>query len=410
MVINREMKIGIVSTFPPLGSTHVHSGGVAGYTKKLTDELAKTAKVAIFCDKIHSNEPSYNDKGVRIIRCWKKGIFYPLYIWLYALKIKIDVFHLQHEYFLFGGILSALVFPFLILLLRTKAPVVITMHGIISRQFTDKLLEFKKKDKFHLIRFFVLKINLRLISILSNNIIVHENYLKRVLITEYDIKESKVLVIPHGVEINEPMDQNTAKTKLKITDKNVILFFGYLTKRKGLENLIEAFINNSETLHDSVLIIGAGMNPRTKNMPEYRQYYEDFSKKCKFLKNTFFVGFIEENDLKLYLSASDIVVFPYTTPIASSGPLHLAMSFNKIVLCSDIPTFKELLNKSEFIYNLENDNSLAIKLSKLTRLSTDEKIRLEDTIKGICMQRSWTVVSSKTLTAYNNVLKINQKT
>lgn len=400
------MEIGIVSVFPEEGEKHVSSGGIEGYTINMVQELSKLSTVTIFAEKKDAFKSNYDESGVHVVRCWKKGILYPLQIWLSSLSSNIDIFHIQHEYYLYGGILSAMIFPLLVLLLRSRAPVVITLHGVISYKHLDKL-ELNELPFLKGFIMAVLKINLRQISCLSNTIIVHDDYLKEVIEKEYGIETSKVLVISHGIEPNATMDSEKARKILNISANKVILFFGYLSKRKGLEQLIEAFVKVKDDFPDALLIIGTGKNPRLSKKVEYIEYYNYIQTKAKEDDAIRFVGFIPETELKTYISAADVIVFPYSIPISASGPLSISLGFNRLVLCSDIPTFKEIIKTDKLLFRAGSSEDLYTKLKDVLNLSIDKNNPLLKLLAEIRNDYSWYKISLKTLATYTRLLEKN---
>jgi glycosyltransferase involved in cell wall biosynthesis len=402
------MEIGIVSVFPAEGQKHVSSGGIEGYTNNMVQELSKFSVVTIFAEKKDSLKSNYQESAVRVIRCWEKGILYPFQIWLSSLRYKTDIFHIHHEYYLYGGILSAMIFPLLVLFLRSRAPVVITFHGVISYKYLDELELYELPFFLKRLIMAVLKVNLRQISCLCNKIIVHNDYLKEVIEKEYGVKTSKVLVLRHGIELNTTMDSGEARNILNISASKVILFFGYLSKRKGLEQLIEAFVKVKDDLPNTLLIIGAGNNPRLSNKVEYTEYYNYIQTKAKEVDIIRFVGFIPETKLKIYISAADVIVFPYSIPISASGPLSISLGFNKLVLCSDIPTFKEIIKTDKLLFRAGSSEELYRKLKYILSLSADQNSSLLKLIAEIKNDLSWYNISLQTLGTYTTLLeKIN---
>ena len=401
------MEIGIVSVFPAEGQKHVSSGGIEGYTNDMVQELSKFSTVTIFAEKKDSLKSNYKESAVHVIRCWEKGILYPFQIWLSSLSYKTDIFHIHHEYYLYGGILSAMIFPLLVLLLRSRAPVVITFHGVISYKYLDELELYELPLFLKRLIMAVLKVNLRQISCLCNKIIVHSDYLKEVIGKEYGVKTSKVIVLRHGIELDTTMDCGEARKILNISANKVILFFGYLSKRKGLEQLIEAFVKVKDDLPDTLLIIGAGNNPRLSNKVEYTEYYNYIQTKAKQVDIIRFVGFIPETKLKIYISAADVIVFPYSIPISASGPLSISLGFNKLVLCSDIPTFKEIIKTDRLLFRAGSSEDLYTKLKEILSLSVDKNSSLLKVIAEIKNDHSWYNISLQTLATYTRLLEKN---
>jgi glycosyltransferase involved in cell wall biosynthesis len=172
--------------------------------------------------------------------------------------------------------------------------------------------------------------------------------------------------------------------------------------------LIEAFVKVKDELPNSLLIIGAGNNPRLSNKVEYMEYYNYIQKKTKEVDAIRFVGFIPETKLRLYISAADVIVFPYSIPISASGPLSISLGFNKLVLCSDIPTFKEIIKTDKLLFRAGSSEDLYTKLKHILSLSVDKNSSLLKLIAEIKNDHSWHNISLQTLATYTRLLdKIN---
>ncbi|MBI4036870.1 hypothetical protein HY385_00405, partial [Candidatus Daviesbacteria bacterium] len=120
------MKIVLVSTFAL--STN--------YSRDLSVSLQKIAspKDTIYlCGK--SGESAADNNPPKIDPVWRSGWLFVFDIFSYVLSKKPQLVHLQQEFKLYGNILSNILFPWLVLLLRlTGVKVVITIHGVISPQ------------------------------------------------------------------------------------------------------------------------------------------------------------------------------------------------------------------------------------------------------------------------------------
>ena len=366
--------------------------------------MATNSEVTVFCDKVDDYSEDYRDSSVHVKRCWKKGLSYPLQIWINVLRSDINIIHVQHEYFLYGGLVSALLFPFMLFLLNIRAPVIVTLHGVVSKYNLERLSEINN-DLINLIRLYILKINLLQINFFSKGIIVHDKFIKHTLINEYHINSDKVQIIPHGIERMQAQDDLISKKLLNLSNRKVLLFFGYLMKRKGLEILIDAFKKIQYKKPEVVLVIGSGENPRLKTDPAYRKYYNDIKSKADDVPNIWFMGFIPEIDLKTFISAADIIVFPYSVPLASSGALHMALGFNKIVLCSNILTFDELLRFEPLKFEVDNVDDLARKILLLLESPKSSLISLKDQLEHIRENQSWKVVAFASLKYYSKIIE-----
>lgn len=68
-------------------------------------------------------------------------------------------------------------------------------------------------------------------------------------------------------------------------------------------------------------------------MDWYRDLEERFTSLGESVR---WVGFIPSLDIGLYYSATDAVVFPYSRRLAASGPMALAIGYEKDIILSSI--------------------------------------------------------------------------
>ena len=123
------MNVGIISTHPSF------SGGVSSYTRNLMNSLEDNDVNLI----LYANHYEKKRSEKHVIPCWTEGIFYPFQIFKNLLKNKLDLIHIQHEFFLFGGLLSALLFPVLLIFCKLlRKPTIVTLHGIFSLSKIDQ--------------------------------------------------------------------------------------------------------------------------------------------------------------------------------------------------------------------------------------------------------------------------------
>lgn len=388
-------------------STHLASGGgVSSYTKNLTQSLRQSGVDVV----ISLSKPEIGGserKGEGVSATWSRGsVRYPFQIFkMLAASAGIDIVHFQHEFFLYGGVFSAILFPVLLALARQLGkPVVVTMHGVIS--LSDLNERFKAENGLNG-PLPVLRIGLifltRAIVFLSDAVVVHEGFFAERLEKDYKCPQRKIRVIPHGVkETDDKIAQDEAKEKLGLDNKTVILFFGYITKYKGIETLIDGFGYVAKQQGDLVLIIGGGEHPRLRQNPRYREYLLELRRRAISVapkQKILFTGFIHDYELPLYLSAADVLVFPYTTSMSSSGPLSFAMSYGKAVLASDIPSIAEIISLKDTLFKKNSPKDLAEKLERMLD-SPVLRRRVSNYVKMRAKEASWQVVGSRTYELY----------
>ena len=127
------MKICLVSSLPPLYS------GVSLYTLGLVggfERVKSSFSLVVIANK--SSLANSISQHVKIQKVWNRGPKYFFQVLAALVREKPDIVHFQHEFFLYGGFLSAILFPSLLLfgkLLGIK--VIVTMHGVVPRKLAS---------------------------------------------------------------------------------------------------------------------------------------------------------------------------------------------------------------------------------------------------------------------------------
>lgn len=366
---------------------------------KLYSEIAKHVKVIVVANKISNRQIRKNETtNIVLHRTWTRGKTLSLLrIFKEMVRTKADIFHLQHGWLLYGGALTTLFFPFLVLSLRlNQKPVLVTMHTIIKRKAKfskNKILNFA-------INIGIFTIT-KLIVLFALKVIVHNKLMKRTLEENYGCKGCKIFVIPHGIEKvaekNNCYQKGTPKENREIT----IVSLGFLRKSKGYEYLIEAFDKLQLHYPNLKLILIGGLHPHDNG--EYAQRIVELVKNLKGQNNLVLTNFISENMLTEILQEASIIVLlsQETNFVEASGALARVADFNKPVICSEVPKFlSELTNgyncimvypkSSTEIYNAINT------LLEKTKLRKSIASNLKKLTKG----RYWNCIAKKHLELY----------
>ena len=319
------MRVVLISSVLP--ETH--------YSQCLAKALHKTNdfELIIYADRSPENLEIEHIGHVKAI--WRKSIFYVLDILNEIGSDRPDVVHLQHEFNMYGGLGSAVFFPLLLFLLRTRGyKVVVTVHAVVEKKIiTKSFLSLFSKSKL-MVPFFVrMAFSFIYFSIgrLASHVIVHTTSLKTSYITDYGIKPGKISVIPIGVEeIKAPT----------VTKENFFLYFGYITKRKGLQYVIEGFakfIENSSNKNTRLVLAGGCIPGQEFALYEINQLIENIELQ-DYVQTTGFISRSELDDLFLKAKA---VVIPAEITIAGSNPLSQALSHSKCILASKVGCLAE---------------------------------------------------------------------
>lgn len=393
------MKIAHVTLYPPKGKKHISSSGVASYSKNLVTHIPVDHNQSVVCDLTESTDVYIEDEAT-IRRTFKRNPGFVRDVHVALKKIDPDVVHIQQELSLFGGIATAYLLQWLVFLWRKK--VVITLHGVVDPETVDAA--FVRENNSHL-PVWLVKIAFRIIYTplmrWSQKIIVHERLFKDIIVNSYGISADKIAVIPHGVEMLKTIDRIAAREDLGLPKSaDIVLFMGYATGYKGIDLLIEGFAEYAKQNAKAFLVIGAGKHPKLHADNEYLKEYDRLVKKAaKLLPRHQYVweGFIGEADITAFYSASDVSVYPYTTALSSSGPMSLAIGYEKPFLVSD--AFATVFSQQPQLLFGRDAQSMARKLDHFfTHRSEYEK-----TSRGMKNERDWKNVGESTSAVYESV-------
>lgn len=392
------MKIIHISTYPPRDKKDFRPGGVAWYEKKLINSIKyhKDDNVFLLCEKIHGKYEEYIENNIKVIRCFDKKPIFVFQLYRVINKINPDIIHFQQELALYGNILTAYLLQWLVFSLR-KFKIIITLHGVVSLKSIDN--NFIKENSSNLpvlLVKFAFWIIYKPLCLFTKKVVVHEDFFKQILVNEYKIKSDKIKVINLGIDNLKPIGKKEACKNLNInSNKDIVLFMGYLTGYKGLDLLIEGFSLYSKNNPKAFLIIGAGKHPKLFNDEKYLREYSRIKNKAKELiaNNQYkWIGFIKENDIINYYSASDVSVYPYTVNMSSSGPMAIALAYEKPFLASDV--YSTLIKDKNMIFKRDKND-----LNEKLMIFFQNKKNLE-TIKIMKSERLWDKIAKKTRDLY----------
>ena len=169
------------------------------------------------------------------------------------------------------------------------------------------------------------KIFRSIIGKIVHKVIAHGETAREQLVSKLGICSTKIAIVPHGSYIGvyqNKVSNIEAKKKLEIEkSKLVMLFLGNIRPYKGTLDLIREFKAAGFNESDVCLIIAG----RTLNSEYSDKVISEIGDSTNI---EYRPGFVPDNMVSVYMSAADIVVFPYKQ-ILSSGSVLLAMSFGK---------------------------------------------------------------------------------
>lgn len=148
---------------------------------------------------------------------------------------------------------------------------------------------------------------------------------------EYNFKK-EIVRLPHSVEIKDGID--------KVSEEKYILYYGRLTREKGIEDLIEAYSKIKDKSGWSLKIVGAGLEE------------ERLKKIASDKKDIEFLGFKRDKELNDIIKKAAFVVFPGRCYENAPYSLLESMALAKIVLVPEVGGYRELIEdeKNGYMY------------------------------------------------------------
>lgn len=216
---------------------------------------------------------------------------------------------------------------------------------------------------------------------------------------DFGVKEEKITYIPHGhyMDYVENSTKEESRNYLNIPmDKKVILFFGQIKKVKGVGVLIDA-MQYVIKKHPDALCLIAG-----------KVWHDDFSEYEKqiselHLKNNIRtdIRFIDDDEIKYYFNAADIVALPYLESY-QSGVVQLAYAYEKPVVATSEGEFLNVVKNNEtgLLVSAGNSQELANAIIWYLDNPMEAKEYAKDGKIDIDRRYNWTSIAKKVSKLY----------
>jgi glycosyltransferase involved in cell wall biosynthesis len=219
----------------------------------------------------------------------------------------------------------------------------------------------------------------------------------------YGVEESRIVQIPHvslsPLARNGMLPREEAKASLGLpSGARVLLFFGRIEPRKGLDLLIDAHARLIRE-HSQIYLIIAG--EPSGEFTGYRKRIVESGVSERVILDLRYIPF---DRMKVYFSAADAVVLPYRR-IYQSGVLQLAYAFGRPVVVTDIGGIREAVAADGTgVIAAPDAEALA---RAILRLLTDQELARAMGDQGLLVARtkySWEAVSEKVIRIYRELL------
>jgi glycosyltransferase involved in cell wall biosynthesis len=366
----------------PVGAFY---GGISTHVNYLTKYLSTFKDINLVVVTFGEKNSTYKKNGIEFVElkrmkfglfCYPFEIFYDLFRVANVMKtIHPDLIHIQStspNFSLFG------------LHVLRKYPLLQTVHGYFTEEFKIQI-GFKKL----IYRFFCAPIERMILSKIPR-IIVLSPQIKDMI---GKITKSKICIIPNGVDLNFIQSINPNRT----TEHPSIFFLGYLTKGKGVDDLIQAVQLVKNEIKGIRLYIG-GNGP-------YMNQLKDLVRKLDLSENVIFLGLLNDMEKFGYMKAIDVFVLPSHW---ESFPIVLleAMACEKPIITTNVGgnPYAVTDGVNGFLVQPNEPQSIANKIiSLLYTKDLLQKMGRESRIRSLDF--NWEKIAQQTRDLYQEIMK-----
>jgi len=308
-------------------------------------------------------------------------------------KEKPDIIHLHTLHYFFLGKnfihrwIKFLIFTSQILILKSMGiKVVWTVH-----EWTDRFSGGKQD---------ILPKWSILLGKIFDAIITHCDTTQNQIIKAFQLEDKqKVFVVYLGNYIGaykNKINRGTARETLEIpSEATVWLLFGNVHRTKGFVTAIDAFKQLQEK---DIFLIVAGYPAE----PGIEDLIRD---KIKNNPNIlFFPKRVPNDEIQLYMNASDCMISPYQV-FTTSGATLLAMSFGKACIAPNQGFFRDILDEAgSFLYDAAAEDGLFSAIKQATEKREHLSAMGQHNFQ-LAKQWSWDYVADETIKIYRRCLE-----
>lgn len=250
---------------------------------------------------------------------------------------------------------------------KSSLPIVFICHNVLPHEerFVDKIIA-------------------RQVLSLATGVVVHAQSEAMKLKKLLPHKHFEINPHPsYGVFQHNSMSLEEARKILDIPlQSNVILFFGFIRRYKGVDILLDAI--GKINMPVETLIVGEIWGNDNENLLARMQKLS-LEGKVQLIDH-----YVPNEEVAKYFSAADVIVLPYRHA-SQSGVIQIAYSFNVPVIASRVDGLVDAVQhgKTGFLVPPDDPDSLAETLEHFFSLGLTERKEIRDNIESNMDRYSW---------------------
>ncbi len=226
----------------------------------------------------------------------------------------------------------------------------------------------------------------------------------RDLFIRYDVKASKIKVIPAGIDCNtKPRDYEVAANKirasLKLENKHILLYIGTLNRFRKLDFLLDVLKQVLKQYHDAILVVVGGSN-------EDRMWFKNEAEQKGVADQVILVDTVPRKEIYGYIKAADVCLSPYEPNIVQNcnSPVKLLdyLIMGRPVVGTDIPSQKNIINELDCGFCVEH--KIEPYAEAICKILNGYAPNIKKIRKYLENYRSYEVLAAAISDAYNSLI------
>jgi glycosyltransferase involved in cell wall biosynthesis len=310
-----------------------------------------------------------------------------------SMNLASNIAHIQHQYFLFGGVspLKSHIGPFL---REIRVPAVMTVHEIAEPRggFASRAaVATANRASFH--------------HPAVTGLIVHTAADLRRL-AEMGHPADRLHLIRHPVPPARPMPRvEEARRAIDVSypqvcGRRVVTLFGFLSIKKGHKIALEAL---SRLPNDVALIFAGDRHPDDNT--DYEASLRAEIARLKLDDRVIVTGYLPDDQVPVVMAATDVAIAPFLRS-SGSGSLANLLAYGRAVVASDIEPHRELLaDEPGLLLLAPKDDPERLAEATLALLAdAPQRESLQRSALAYAARRTYLEMARETVQVYRHVL------
>lgn len=213
-----------------------------------------------------------------------------------------------------------------------------------------------------------------------------------------------VYIIPHGTLLWDQVPKSEARRKLGLPEDAKIAFaFGFAAQNKGLDEVIE--VAKRVKIPDFKFVISAGVHGIAV---EHTEHLKEELKKRAENTNVMVIGrYLDEEEINLWASASDVLVFNYKTPPyvgSASGAMKRVLAAGKPIICVNDNRLEELVDGQHSLKFKQGDLDDFARVIETLLSDAEMAEKLGKNCRMLAEQTSWERAAEKYVDVFGTLI------